>query len=59
MKYIGKNKFRVTLIAVFTIALITAGVLYWHDRGDVRGVQAGWWPLARWANGPEGTIIGC
>jgi preprotein translocase subunit SecE len=42
MKILKNKQLKITFLAVFTIALITAGAFWYLNKGDVQGVHAGW-----------------
>ncbi len=43
MKYIDKKSIKTILAAVFTLAILAVGALWYFHHGNVKGVQAGWW----------------
>ncbi|MFH0891143.1 MAG: hypothetical protein V1867_00015 [Candidatus Falkowbacteria bacterium] len=40
------------------VLIASAAGIYFFFFSGAETVKAGWWPLARWANGPEGTTPG-
>ncbi|MFH0892367.1 MAG: hypothetical protein V1867_06320 [Candidatus Falkowbacteria bacterium] len=57
MKYISEKYFKKILTVAAAIIMVSAGLLYWTIKNP-NSATASWWPLARWANGPEGTTTG-
>ncbi len=43
MKYIDKKSIKTILAAVFTLAILAVGALWYFHHGNVKGVEAGWW----------------